>query len=264
MALKAIVTKLDEVPEESRALYTEKDGVFVLDIEGIESHPGAKALKNALDREKAERVKRQETIDALKKDAEAFKDLDPEKARDALAKVAEIEDKKLISEGKIDELVEAKVERMRADFDAQIKAKDGTIAELTGSSDKLTHELADIKIFSAIRDEALANGAKSEALDDIVNRGRSIWHLIDGAPTAIKVDTDDERMFGKTGDALTIQEWVGTLAAEAGHLFEPNKGGGGGGGDQRSGDRGGVKFITQAQSGDHLKEIAEGTAVIQD
>ena len=264
MSLKAVVKTLDDVPEEARALYAEKDGSFHLDIEGIENHPGATSLKNALDREKAERIKRQETIDELKVAAAKFKDIDPDKAREALDKIAEIDDKKLISEGKIEELVEAKVERMRTDFDAQIAAKDKTITELTDSSGVLTHELSDIKIFSAIRDEALENGARPEALDDIVNRGRTIWHLVDGAPTAIKVGTDDERIFGKTGDALTIPEWVGTLAAEASHLFNPNSGGGSGGGDQRGGDRGGVKHVTQAQAGDFLKEIADGSAVLSE
>ena len=45
MALKAIIDSLDSVEEQFRALYEEKDGKYVLQIEGIEAHPGAQSLK---------------------------------------------------------------------------------------------------------------------------------------------------------------------------------------------------------------------------
>ena len=50
MALKAIIDSLDSVEEQFHALYEEKDGKFVLNVDGIEAHPGAAALKAALDR----------------------------------------------------------------------------------------------------------------------------------------------------------------------------------------------------------------------
>ncbi|CAD7023184.1 hypothetical protein REJC140_00121 [Pseudorhizobium endolithicum] len=55
MALKAIIDSLDTVEEQFRSLYEDKDGKFVLAIEGIESHPGAAALKSALDRVRGEK-----------------------------------------------------------------------------------------------------------------------------------------------------------------------------------------------------------------
>lgn len=55
MALKSVYDNEDAIPEGQRDFYVEKDGKFVLDIEGIEAHPGATALKNALDRTKTEK-----------------------------------------------------------------------------------------------------------------------------------------------------------------------------------------------------------------
>lgn len=55
MALKAIIDSLDSVEEQFRSLYEEKDGKFVLIIEGIESHPRAAAPKSALDRVRGEK-----------------------------------------------------------------------------------------------------------------------------------------------------------------------------------------------------------------
>lgn len=55
MALKAILENLDSVEPQFHDLYEEKDGRFVLQVEGIEQHPGAAALKSALDRVRTEK-----------------------------------------------------------------------------------------------------------------------------------------------------------------------------------------------------------------
>lgn len=55
MALKAILDSLDSVDAAHRDLYEERDGKFVLQVEGIEQHPGAAAVKAALDRVRSEK-----------------------------------------------------------------------------------------------------------------------------------------------------------------------------------------------------------------
>lgn len=100
MALKTIVDSLDAVEEQYRDLYTEQDGSFVLDIEGVENHPGAKSLKAALDRVRAEKRAATEKLTAVEQrleglpddfDAEAYQSLearaagsDPEKLDERL------------------------------------------------------------------------------------------------------------------------------------------------------------------------------------
>ena len=63
MALKVTLETLDDVQAEYQALYTERDGVFVLDVEGVDNHPEVKNLKTAYTAEKA---KRAETSDKLR------------------------------------------------------------------------------------------------------------------------------------------------------------------------------------------------------
>lgn len=76
MALKLIVEKLDEVPETSRSLYVEKDGKFVLDVEGgMEDVAG---LKSALAAERqarkdAERAAKAKEADEASAKAQAEK-----------------------------------------------------------------------------------------------------------------------------------------------------------------------------------------------
>src|SRR5690625_2660989 len=79
MALKAIVETLDNVEEPLRAHYTEKDGVFVLQVEGVREHPDVTNLANAYQAEKAKRQEQSEKLRAAEaKLAELPEDFDPE------------------------------------------------------------------------------------------------------------------------------------------------------------------------------------------
>jgi len=61
MALKALIDTLDDVPEALRGEYKEQKigdkTVYVLDLEGVDSHPAVVNLKNAHERVKADKTK---------------------------------------------------------------------------------------------------------------------------------------------------------------------------------------------------------------
>jgi len=262
MALKAILDSLDDVPEEQHGLYTETDGKFILDLDGLEDHPEAAALKSALERAIGRDKESKKKVKELEGEFEKYKDIDPEKAREALEQLQAMGDKKLIEEGKLDELVEQKVERMRAEFATQLEAKDKALGESTDSLEARDTELADIKIFGVLKDAALNKGLKKSALPDIVSRARAgdiKWELREGVPTPVK---ENEIVFGKSGDVMTPDEWVETQIVEAEHLFEPNRGGGADGGDGKSG-KDGMKIVDLSQDnaiGQNLEAFAEGKA----
>lgn len=69
MGIKAILLSLEGLDDASKAHYTEKDGKFYLDVEGIDEHPAVGALKRAKDHEKTLRqtaeTKLRETEDKL-------------------------------------------------------------------------------------------------------------------------------------------------------------------------------------------------------
>ena len=92
MPLKFKVTKKDDVPAEHASLYVEKDGVFVLDVEG------------AVAREKLEEF-RTNNIN-LQNQIKAFEGIDVEKAKELLQKQKELEDANLIKSLSLDEWVE--------------------------------------------------------------------------------------------------------------------------------------------------------------
>jgi len=260
MALKMILDTLDGLDDAVAAMYRRDGDKFVIDVstDQLKQHPSNAGLISALDREREDRRRAVEDATSM---AARFKDIDPEKAMEALSKVQALEDGKMIDEGKIDELVESKIARMRTDFEAQLAAKDAAVTEHATSNENLNKELADIKIYDAVKDAALSKGARPEAITDIRNRAEGIWQLRDGKPVAMN---GDDTVFGKSGEVLSINEWVETLSTEASYLFQPNAGGGAGGGEsQGSNLAGGIKVVSPQQAGDNLSAIASGEAVIQ-
>lgn len=65
MKLKAILDSVSDLPDAIKAYYVEKDGKFVLQIEGVADHPDAKALKSALDRERDEKKAAKDKLTAI-------------------------------------------------------------------------------------------------------------------------------------------------------------------------------------------------------
>lgn len=66
MALKALLETLDGVDDTVKPFYAERDGKFVLDVEGVDDHPEVANLRNAYSRTKADK-------DAAKSEAAALK-----------------------------------------------------------------------------------------------------------------------------------------------------------------------------------------------
>lgn len=74
MALKTLLDTLDGLDDAVKALYSEKDGKFILDLEGVDAHPEVANLKSAYERVKAEKITLKTEADKHKADlAEALK-----------------------------------------------------------------------------------------------------------------------------------------------------------------------------------------------
>lgn len=78
--LKTILENLEGVDDAVKPFYTEDDGKFILQVDGVDSHPDVANLRNAYERTKADRDKfRQERDDAKGKLKGIPDDFDPEK-----------------------------------------------------------------------------------------------------------------------------------------------------------------------------------------
>ena len=254
MGLQLRINDLEDVAEDLRDAYIKDGDGFIIDYKAISDHPGVKKIKNTADDQDK---KRKEAEKLLKATEDKYGNVDLDAYAEAMKKIEGLDDQKLLDAGQIDELVLKKSGDKIADFEAKIsvlnKSNEDALA-LVGIRDK---ELADIKIYDAIKDAALAKGARKDALQDISNRARDVWSLEDGKPVAKK---DGDAIRNGAGDPISVDDWVDGLATTSDYLFEPNSGGGAQG--NQGTDFGGAKVLSLDGAQSNLEKIASGEATI--
>lgn len=225
MALKALLAEDDfkALDAALQGFYRKSDDgkSYVLDAEGVEDVRG---LKSALDKMKAER----KALDAkLKEVSDKFGDLDPEQARAALADLQKLQDKKLIDEGKVEELLQQRLQARDKEHERVVKNLEKKLAEEATKASTTLRRLEEALIDNGLRSAAAKAGVKPAAMTDLVLRGKSVFKLHDDRVTPFR--EDGEILYGKDPKApMTMEEWISSLATDAAHLFEENKGAGAG------------------------------------
>lgn len=258
MAVKLVVTKKEEIPSGMETEYKEKDGKFFLDLDGDVVPKGD---LNEFRNNNIELLKEKEK---LMKDLAKYEGLDINEIKDALKLKQQKEDQKLIDAGKVDELVEQKVERMRQDFEGKNTALQASLDDLIGERDKLDSQLSNVLIDSQIQAAVNEVGKpRSGAMQDILNRGRSLFKLQDGTP--VPVGADGNPIYAKDGKTvMTFKEWAVGLQENAGYLFESASGGGSFGNSNNNNNSGGstIRRNDTEAFGRNLEDIAKGKVVV--
>jgi len=223
MALKFKCKSKDEVPADQAALYVEREGEWVLDVEGVvekAKHDDFRTANVALRKELEEQKKR-------------FEGIDPEEVRKLAEEKQKLEETQQLKLGEVEKVLETRLKTARADWDKQFGA-------VTAERDALNTRLASIQIDQGVITVATKKGLRPTAIPDITARARSVFRLVNGAPTAFEPDGKTVRV-GKDGiTPMNLEEWVDAQVSDAPHLFESNAGGGaagdasGGGGATRA------------------------------
>lgn len=165
------------------------------------------------------------TIRQQKDQLGRFDGIDPDAVRTILQRFSDDEEARLISEGKIDEVLNQRTERLRADVDKQIKAA----TERAEKADAFANRFRDRVLGDSIRAAAIKAGALPEATDDLILRSKGVFSLNDDGE-AVAVDAHGDAIFGKDGKTpLTPMEWADSLKESAPHLFPRAEGTGAGG-----------------------------------
>ena len=195
MGLKVVLETLDGLDEATQSFYAEKDGAYVLDIEGVDNHPDVANLRNAYQAEKTKRQeqgKKLETTQARLAELEAKPN--PTKADDA----------------EILKLREA-LEGERDQWKTKATELEGTVYKLTVEN-QLDAALRD----AGIADPGLAMGAKALLQGKI--------KVADGKPVA---ETDM--------GPIALSEYVKRWASGDGAAYVSKPSGGGAGGSKGGG-----------------------------
>ncbi|MCP6695866.1 hypothetical protein [Pseudomonas donghuensis] len=151
-----------------------------------------------------------------------FDGLDIEAVKGLLTKVGQDEETKLIAEGKLDEVINRRTERLRSDLDKQVKAAN----ERADKAEAFAAKYSDKVLADSIRAAAIKAGALPEAAEDIILRARGTFKLSeDGEPVA--TDRAGEVVYGKDGKTpLSPLEWAESLRETATHLWPRAQGAG--------------------------------------
>ncbi len=268
MKLKAILKSIDEVDEGFRSLYTKVGDEFVLDVDdGAYKAKISQFRDNNIDLAKkleaagATAAQVQELTEKLG----AFKGIDdPDAAREALKQLQDLEDDKLISAGKLDEVLAQRTERMKADFDGQIDAltKDRDTYQTSASNYKA--QLSEVVIDNGLQRAVTGVASvRSGAMRDILSRGRDTWAL-DESGSPVPTGPDKKTMFGKDGKSpLSMEEWAQDLVQTAPYLFEGSAGGGAQGSSGRgNGSEKTIVYGDQDAMNANIERIASGEVSI--
>ena len=220
--------------------------------------------KAKLDEFRQNNIQFKQQIEALQGDLSKFKDIDPTKYNETIKKLQEMEDKHLIDENKLEELLEVRTERMRQESAGQVDAlttdRDKYKTQADAANGRLSKLVIDSSITSAVSE---VGAVRQGALTDILARAHGVYQLdVDGNAVPMR---DGKIIFGKEGKSqMTPKEFCEGLLETAPYLFE-NSGGGGAGGDGGKGGRDGSKTIAQGDQGafsSNLEDIAAGKVTV--
>lgn len=215
------VSKLDEVPEKFRGLYVEKDGGFEVDPAKFADFEfdDREELAGALEHERKERKR-------LKDEAEKYKGIDPEKAREAQRRLDELDEKKLIEAGE--------VEKLKAKWQKEWDDEKADLQKQIGDRDT---QLTKFKLTDKVREAALKAGVIPEDVDDVLTLTSPRFKLGEGDKIivldkdGVESRSDLEKFFG---EEFKTQKPKFFAASGAGGSGAPAGGTGGGTGGAKS------------------------------
>ncbi len=227
MALPMFVESLDGLEDSVKSFYIEDDGKFRLDIDGYEDSSALKASIKKLNEENAKR-----RIE-LKQFQERYDGIDPDKVKGLLSKLENDEEAKLLADGKIDEVVNRRIEKQRADLEKQVKDSLTKAEQAELRAKNFEQRVLD----NAIRFAASKAGLHPHAIEDALFRARTMFKLNENGD-AVMYDGDEIKP-GKDGKSpYTPSEWLDEMKEKAPHWYPAmNSGGGGGGNDGTSGSK---------------------------
>ncbi|ENX34910.1 hypothetical protein F889_01550 [Acinetobacter colistiniresistens] len=216
MSLPFIVDSLDQIKEEHRALYVEENGKFRLDLEGYEDPKG---LKSALQSERDAAKTAKQELQRLQKQ---FEGIDPEIVKKVFAQIDQDEEAKLIAEGKVNEVIQKRTEKMREEHARLLNAETTRANNAEAYANKFKQSVVQGQIVQA----AVELEALPEATADIAFLAQTKFAL-DEDGKAVAVDESGEVVIGKDGKTpLSPKEWVESLREQKPYFWPKANGSG--------------------------------------
>lgn len=161
---------------------------------------------------------------ALQQKIKAFGDIDPEKFSHLVEYYNSSEDAKLISEGKLDEVVSKRTERIKAENDAKLSTLQKQLDELVSAKDETLKKYKQAIIDNKIRDAAIKAGVLPNAIEDVLYRARQIFSL--GEDDKLEARNSDGTLIKYKAGLLGPNEFLEELKNKAEHYWPQSTGAG--------------------------------------
>lgn len=240
MSLKLILDSLDGVDEATQKLYTEKDGKFHLNVEGLPDVSDYEDRINKMDAKISELLDEKKAAD--------------QKARDAQKAADQAAADKAAKDGDVDALNESWQKKL----DDAVAEKDAIIAERETALDKATSRSAAMELATT-----LAVPGSADVLMPHI-RGRLKTEIKDGEATVVVLDSN-----GKPS-ASTVKELGNEIANDK--RFAPlivGSNASGGGANGSGGGAANTKTVTRSEfdampQADRFAHTKEGGQVVDD
>lgn len=221
MALEAIHKAIDDIPEEYRPLYSERNGQFELTgIAGVKTQADVDRLTVAIDKE---RTDHKETKAKLT----PWGEMDFEATQKSLDRIPELEaaaGDKGIDEEKMNELVEGRITTRLA----PIERENATLKTQLGEATEVIGDFRNKETKRTIHDSVRAACIESKVLD--VAHEDALFL----AERVFEIREDDGKVVTKDGVGVTpgilAQDWLTEMGTKRPHWWAPSEGGGAGGG----------------------------------
>lgn len=192
----------------------------------------------------------------LEQMSNTWKDLDPEAVRNIMGRLENDEEAKLLAEGKTDEVIARRTERLQADHAKQMQNLEAKIAELTQNYEGATGTVKQLKVEGGLRQAAAELGLVPSAIEDALGRAMNVFKVSDDG--SLIAEEKGSTAYGKDGKTpLTPAEWLESMKEKAPHWFPAPSGAGAGGGN---GPGGKGHFISRADARDVQKYQAAKAA----
>jgi hypothetical protein len=219
MAIKAIVDKIDDIPEQYRDLYTEKNGKFELTgVEGVKTQADVERIQAGLVKERNEHK-------ATKQLLSAWGDRKPDEVLAILDRVPELEAAAAgkVDENKINQMVETRVGSKLAPVQRQVTTLSQQLAErdqiITGYKQKEITRAVHDNVRAAISG---AKGFQGSAAEDALMLAERMFEV-----------GEDGKVITKEGVGVTpgvdAVVWLTEMQQKRPHWWGPTEGGGSGG-----------------------------------
>lgn len=229
MAIKALVDKLDDVPEQYRDLYTEKNGKFELTgVEGMKTQADIDRVQAGLAKERTEHK-------ATKTALSAWGDRKADEVIAILDRVPELEAAAAgkLDENKINTMVESRVGSKLAPVQRQVATLTANLAEKDAIIAGYQTKERTRSIHDGVRDAiSKTKGFQASAAEDALMLAERMFEVNEDG----KVVTKDGVGVTPGVDAVV---WLTDMQQKRPHWWGPTEGGGAGGsgnGNREGGD----------------------------